>query len=379
MRPVVLALLLVAWPARAFPPITDRDFSLDLYVGTVMGSTRTVGMGGAIVALVEQATGMGANPAAPGVRPTTISDEFDWAGTVDWLNPDLGQDFDNNGDPDDDGRTLLLTGGIALEFGLGGFGFDATWLTREVPGLADEDRLAVNTIVMRVMWARTFLDERLTFGLGFRGGLFNIAQVMGSRELVSKVGWSGTAGFLWRPKNLDLRLGAALALPIKVEVPDCLSCTGFVPRDVKLPWEISVGGAWRLAKTRWNRRLDEDFRDERALTVAIDLLIVGALGDGYGLQRFVAGELQESGRSVSFSVRGGAEFEWIPGWLRVRAGSYWEPARLEDQAGRIHGTFGVEVRTFSFCFWGDRYRVRLSLTGDLASRYANGGLSIGFW
>jgi hypothetical protein len=26
-----------------------------------------------------------------------------------------------------------------------------------------------------------------------------------------------------------------------------------------------------------------------------------------------------------------------------------------------------------------RYRLRLSLTADLASRYGNGGLSVGFW
>ena len=45
----------------------------------------------------------------------------------------------------------------------------------------------------------------------------------------------------------------------------------------------------------------------------------------------------------------------------------------------MHATFGVDVRVYSFCFWYERYRARLSLTADGADHYFNGGLSLGLW
>ena len=89
-------------------------------------------------------------------------------------------------------------------------------------------------------------------------------------------------------------------------------------------------------------------------------------------------ELQRSGEHSSFSLRGGVEYEWLPGRLRLRGGSYWEPGRFERVGGRLHGTFGIEVRVFEANVWGRR-RGRITLTGDVAERYRNVGVSIGFW
>jgi hypothetical protein len=47
-------------------------------------------------------------------------------------------------------------------------------------------------------------------------------------------------------------------------------------------------------------------------------------------------------------------------------------------SGRLHGTFGIEVRAFEANVWGRR-RGRVTLTGDIAERYRNLGVSIGFW
>ena len=88
--------------------------------------------------------------------------------------------------------------------------------------------------------------------------------------------------------------------------------------------------------------------------------------------------LERSGTHTSVSVRGGAEYEWVPGRLRVRAGSYWEPGRFDGVSGRLHGTFGIEARVLQFWLFGQR-RGRITLTGDVASGYKNLGLSIGFW
>src|SRR5688572_10187755 len=83
----------------ALPDITDRDYALDLYQGSVLGSGRIVGMGGASVATAEGSAGMLANASAPAVRPATSTDPWDWDWHVDWLNPEIGSDYDNNGVP----------------------------------------------------------------------------------------------------------------------------------------------------------------------------------------------------------------------------------------------------------------------------------------
>jgi hypothetical protein len=72
------------------------------------------------------------------------------------------------------------------------------------------------------------------------------------------------------------------------------------------------------------------------------------------------------------------DVEAIPGRLRLRTGSYWEPERFAGVGGRIHGTFGFEVRALEFHAWGLR-RGKLGATFDGARRYRNLGLSIGFW
>jgi hypothetical protein len=120
---VLLVTLLACLPTAA---AQNRDFSLDLTVGTVLGGNRTVGMGGASVALAEQATGLGANPAAPAVRGATANDRFEWDWSLDWLNPDLGDDFDNNGQNDGTGDSAVVTAGLAFELEKWGLGFGLT-------------------------------------------------------------------------------------------------------------------------------------------------------------------------------------------------------------------------------------------------------------
>jgi phosphoribosylaminoimidazole carboxylase PurK protein len=73
-----------------------------------------------------------------------------------------------------------------------------------------------------------------------------------------------------------------------------------------------VGIGWRKAPTRWNQQIFDDWRDERALTLAADVVVTGAVDGGSGIEAFVDHELQPSGRSVSVSLRAGADYEWIP-------------------------------------------------------------------
>ena len=400
-RHLAAALALVAGMgsarAQEFPAVTDRDFTLDLHQGAVLGSGRIVGMGGAAQGLAQGSAGSLFNPAAPAARSDTSTSVFDWDFHLDFLNTSLGSDFDNNGIRQETEFGLfqgpVFTGGLVGQYGAWGLGVSGVFAQQQLEEQADGSRVVPNAVVGRVSLARALFDYQLMIGGGVRAGTFSMgvdAEGSARRNLFSITGSSLEAGAIWRPHDHDLRAGMSASLPVSSENVtdtecDPLDCEGFIlPDHAALPWQLGVGGAWRFGPTRWNRLVAARWRDEKALVVAADLVVTGRVPDGYGLEAFSRHQLQPSGRSVSWSPRVGAEYEWIPGRLRLRVGAYWEPSRFRDPAGeditgRAHGTMGLDVRVWQFHLWGKDYRLRTSITGDGARDYGNGGLSLGFW
>ena len=388
---VVCAVVLGAASSAAhaqFEPITDREYGIDLYSGAVLGSARVVGMGGATVAVEEGSAGQVANPAAVATRPATSNDTWAWDWHVDWLNPAYGSDFDNNGIETEEGfEALLLTGGILGQYKSWGLGFTATLSQRPVDHPDGSGaKLIPSFTILRFGLARALHDDEWTVGLGVRIGSFEMDRRLGRTQTLFKLTGSALeTGVTWRPPQRDFRAAVVTSFPVvgrELDVANCdpFDCAGYIlPEQVSVPWRVSIGGGYRFGATRWNRKVAADWRDERALLIASDIVVTGPATDGYGIEAFVNGQLQPSGRNAVVSIRGGAEYEWIPGRLRVRLGSYWEPGRFEGVGGRIHGTFGVEGSVYEFGLWGDRYRVRLSLTADAASKYGNTAVSVGFW
>ncbi len=382
--------------AQEFPAVADRDFTIDLHQGAVLGSGRIIGMGGAAQGLAQGSSGALFNPAAPAARADTSTKNFDWDFHFDILNTSLGSDFDNNGILQESEFGFLkgpvVTAGLVGQYGCWGLGFSGVFAEQQLEERDDGSTVVPQAVVGRVALARALLDYQLMVGVGFRAGTFSMALEEDSRrqELFSISGSSLEAGAIWRPHHLDLRAGAAAGLPVSSEDVtsdecDPLDCEGFIlPDRAALPWQVSAGAAWRFGPTPWNRVVAARWRDEKSLIVAADLVVTGRVPDGYGLEAFARQELQPSGRSISWSPRAGAEYEWVPGRFRLRAGAYWEPARFRDPAGkeivgRAHGTLGLDLRVWQFHFWGKDFRLRMSITGDAARDYGNGGLSLGFW
>jgi hypothetical protein len=84
---------------------------------------------------------------------------------------------------------------------------------------------------------------------------------------------------------------------------------------------------------------------------------------------------------TTLSPRLGVETEVWHDRLKVRTGTYLEPARYEGTHWRLHFTSGVELRLF---YWTppillNRLGVRVGATGDFSSRYINLSLSVGLW
>lgn len=396
---VSLSALVFAIPAaeaQQFPAPTDREHTIDLYLGAAIGSARITGMGGAAIATAEGSSGMLANPASPGVRPATSNDDWDWDWHLDSLSPALADDYDNNGiETEDLSYTPTVTYGVALQYKDWGAGLTGiVQATENDVGMGgNEGRVFTKATIHKLNLSHYMIDGQLVVGAGLRGVLLSIENedMAGVREtLLELTGANLEAGALWKPNGRSLRVGGSLSLPVlseDVENVDCdpLDCAGYVlPDKIKVPWKASVGVAGRRAPTPWNRKVKTRWRDEKALLWAADLVLTGKTRNGVGLEGFGQHQLQPSGRKHSLSVRSGVEYEWFPGRFRIRGGSYYEPSRFRNPeggtiSGRLHATIGFDWRIWSFGFLGDPYRLRLSATADGAHNFSNSGISIGFW
>jgi hypothetical protein len=383
LRVIVPAVLCAAVPAaHADEPITNTDYAIEFYDGVAIGNTQQVGMGGAGAALIVGTSGGLLNPSAPAVRMTTDTDTWSWDYHIDVLTGTYSSDYDNNGARETGGASLVTLGiGGRYHDWAGAITFTGQTSPVEVD-TSTMPALDAEALRIRFMVGRYVPSKDFALGIGAQTVSFQITP-QGEESLFQVTGGGLIAGGTWLPKYRSFRAAAAWESPILgadvSSTCDPMSCQGFIlPERVASPWRVVTGFAYRFAETQWNQLVGGIFRDEPSLTLAADVVIAGPSQDAYGIEAFGKGMLQRAGSHTAFSLRGGAEYEWLPGRLRWRGGAYWEPERYEGVGGRVHVTFGVELRVFEFQMWGRR-RGRVSFTGDLAARYRNVAVSVGFW
>jgi hypothetical protein len=384
MRLALAVLLLSAGAASAQTPITNREYAIELYEGIAIGDSVQTGMGGAGAARILGSAGALLNPSAPAIRKTTDNDRWSWDYHLDFLTGQFSSDYDNNGIVADEGSgASLFTLGLAFRYGRWAVAVTGTVQTAPVEGSVP--LLDAETARAKLVIARYVEQWDLSLGFGIQTVRFGISPDDARLpDLFAMTGTGAIIGTTWLPRGTNYRAAVALETRIvdnRVETEECdpMNCQGFIlPEEIESPGRTIVGFAYRWAASPWNQQVKTKFRDERAVTLAADLVFAGSSANGHGLEAFGMQQLQPVGQSITLSPRLGSEVEAIPGRLRVRAGTYWEPGRFEGVAGRIHGTFGFEVRALEFKLWGLR-RGRLGATVDLASRYRNLGVSIGFW
>jgi hypothetical protein len=366
------------------PPITTRAYKVDIHEGVVFGSPRLVAMGGAAFAIGEGATGIFTNAAAGAVRPAKPTDNFEWSAFFNSYVPASGVDFNNNGDPTNEyRRSAVYAPGLLFQFGSWGIATNFGYARYEVAPAAGGG-LGVRSLVPHLSVARRIDALHLTVGAGVRGALLNVYTREGSNGLFTYGGASAELGSVWQPMHSNFRVALAGALPIYTGAIqtecDPMNCFGYIlPEQAAAPWVLVLGSAYRFGRSPWNQERETTFADERQLTVGLDLMVVGALDEAYSIEEFAARRLQPSGRETTVSPHFGLEYELIPGWWRLRGGTYFEPSRYPGVSGRTHGTAGTEVRLFGFHLGGRERRVSVQIAADFAARYHNAGVSLGFW
>ena len=379
-----------ALPAVA-DPIVDRDYAIELYEGVAIGDSSLTGMGGAGAARVNGSAGTLINASAPAVRRTTDNDSWSWDYHLDYLTGRFSTDYDNNGQvaPEAEGAQLA-TAGLALRFGL--WSGALTFTGQDSPVDGSTPPLFAKTLRGKLVIARWIPSWDLALGVGIQSIAFQLGPQNGE-PLFDLKGAGLVAGATWLPRGASYRVAVALESRIvssevtpggcdptmcRADPDDPMSTAYILPDEIESPGRTIVGIAYRWAESPWNQQVKTKFRDELSVTVTGDLILAGSSTDGHGIEAFAMQQLQRSGAHVTVSPRAGVEVEALPGRLRLRAGSYWEPERFEGVRGRAHGTFGFELRALEFKLWGIR-RGKLGATFDIARRYRNIGLSVGFW
>lgn len=383
---IATLLVLVASPAAADPetsPITDSNYSIELYDGAPIGNVAVIGMGGATTALAIGTAGTLFNPSAPAVRPTTDTDSWSWDYHFDYVNGSLSTDYDNNGFTNDADTRQVFTAGIGGRIHDWAAAFTFTQQNAPVDATFNGMPLEASTIRLQFAVARWIPKIDTAIGVGLNSAQFDLHPTPDTQSLMNISGGGLEAGATWIPSGQDIRLGGAVRSAIHGgDVTGCtqMECVGWIlPQQIVSATRFSAGAAYRFGPTAWNQLVPGFFRDERAVTLAADVVVTSSIDNAFGLEEFGQHELQRSGRHPSIGLRGGVEWEWKPGRLRLRAGSYWEPSRFVGVPGRLHVTAGLELRVFEFWLLGRKRRGRISLTADAAEHFSNGGLSVGFW
>jgi hypothetical protein len=261
-------------------PILTNDYSIDLYQGPVLSATRVIGLAGAFVAIADGVEGSAINPAATAARTPYSYGHFDYDIGVGLTFPGAidNTDFWNSGrrtelPKSDTLGVLFLNLALDLQFGRWGLGlasdFQQYSLRRGEDADVDvqRDRLAAQIAIGHVQLAHAFADGQLLAGIGLRTTGMAVTKEnntsITSQELFSTVGTGFETGFIWRPTDWQIRIGAAFhdgfttkASPESQFVlyeNDPVNRL-YLPSRVSLPWDVNVGFAAQMGPRPLNPR-----------------------------------------------------------------------------------------------------------------------------
>jgi hypothetical protein len=403
----VCAVLVVA--SRAWgqeePPPQPRPERLYVSSGVLQGSTRMVGIGGAYAGIAEGTASFSSNLASLAHRSPQLERDWDVGVTLSWLDLPLssrrGQDLDNDGLPDEAPGSTQVLFGLQLQYkaiGLGTYLRSRTVRYCAAAECLEGDSIQVSVIQSSLAGAMAFGQDEFILSLG----IYSAQATLSHRNEEWNYGGTGLSlDVLFRPQGRPYRVGIAVRPQVvggwKPSREDQSPILAGQPiySGVVAPAVLSLGVSYRFGEgaERYNRLSPAARRQllaEGAPNVPPEespdapvgsFLVSGQLDlissvEGAVALRSVAtfSEPEAVGRTVLLQPHIGAEHDTWPGRVRTRLGVFVEPSSFEGQVPRPHLTGGFEV--FLFHYWEDW---AFSASFDIARRYANVGLSLGFW
>ncbi len=381
----------------------EEPRTIDTVRGTIRGSTRFIGLGGAFVAIADDTEGVAINPASVAVRLPYSWDAFNFSFGIDFAVATWLPKNDVFNTPEGTkGGSLFGSFAILTNYRHAGFGLAAEAEQNAATNKAQQGvstKLTANFGLMHPAIAYGYFDGQLQLGAGLRVLGFSLGG-NGGVPLTAGIGY--TAGLIVKPKREQFRVGVAIEQPINAQVA---SDDGSAPTMVHIPWTAAFGFAYQFGRRRLNPKFvtasdrarqnraghepskDDEKAAEKALFDEYQqdqtwyLLLSTELSLIQGSGAVALGGVPALNRTL-VSPRLGVETEVVPRYLRLRAGSYLELATTEEGTSRLHGTGGVDIKLFEWSVFGlikpfDYWQ--LSLAADGARSYLNTSFSIGFW
>ena len=402
----LVALLFTAVAPRAGAQDDEEPNTIDTVRGTIQGSTRFIGLGGAFVAIADDTEGVPINPASVAVRLPYSWSKFSWGFGVEfsvatWLPKN---DIYNEPESPDGDKNGSLFGSIAAIFNHGhlGFGLSAEAEQNDVSHRAQGvgKDLTASFGLVHLDAAYGYFEGQLLLGAGLR--VLGLSFDTSSSDDVLSAGVGYTAGLVVKPTGQQFRIGGAIEQPINAELE---GDPGTEPTTVHVPWKAAMGFAIQFGSRELNRpfvtvadrvrrntagreptaddtkQAEKELFDEYQKDQTWYLLVSTELAVLQGPHDVPLGKYVPIDRPL-LSPRLGLESEVVPRWLRLRGGSYLELPVTEDGDARVHGTLGTDIKLFSWNVFGLVHPFnywQLSLAGDVAKNYLNTSFSVGFW
>lgn len=387
-------------------PITESDYEIDLHQGMIMGSPRVIGLGGAYTGLAQGVVALPFNSAAVVQRPHFSSDYFDWDLGFDVIFPPTMQsgnfDIDNNGVSSGQ-QYMSLSGGFLLQFGRFGVGVYVMGHTYQFDAYSFAfDKLEQSTFTTRIVLGYSLFEHQLLLGASWKQGVFQLNPLTGNEDslvvgdkIFEQKAFSPEFGIIWRPDEQFFRVGLSFTAPeVGSESQLCIGSecpSGFIlPRGVSMPWVLSLGATYKLGGMPLNQlptcfkslpgpvQADKNKTEGYTLLMVVQLDVVGAHENAIGSDGFISQLRELSGESITLVPRLGLESQVWPGWVKLRAGFYWEPSRFENSSGRAHGTIGMDLRLFRIDWMSDE-PLFFSTAFDMSRQYQNLSFAVGLW
>ncbi|HEX6271453.1 MAG TPA: hypothetical protein VFZ53_00365, partial [Polyangiaceae bacterium] len=250
---LVFALSLgVAGRARA--QASDAPSTIDTVRGTIQGSTRFIGLGGAFVAIADDTEGVPINPASTAVRLPYSWDSFGFAFGVDFSVATWLPKNDIYNEPDSaeqsDGGSLFGSVAAVVNFRHAGFGLSAeaeqNTLSQGTQGVTREK--TANFGLVHLNAAYGYFEGQLELGAGLRVVGLSVEASQGGSLGTAGLGY--TAGMIVKPNGQQFRIGVAVEQPIDAELE---GGAGTDPTVVHVPWRAAFGFAFQFGARTLNR------------------------------------------------------------------------------------------------------------------------------
>ena len=405
----VLGVAPAAWAQDGEPQAGPRPERLYFNPGSLLGSARVVALGGAYVGIAEGAAGFPSNLSALAHRGPSLEKDWDLGVTLSWLDLPFTRggrkrDLDNDGRPDESEDSRQLLGGLLLQYKRFGIGFalrnSVVSYCATVACSGDAERIRVSLTQSVLAGAVAFGQDDFILALGLYAAQASFRLSSGGDDI--RYGDTGVeVDMLYRPHGRPWRLGVTVRPEVIADLrndggPQPVLAGRTLSGAVAAPAVLSLGASWRFGEgaERYNRLSPaarrqllvegdalpvpaEEPKEAPAgrwlLSAQVDL--ISGVDNAVPVRSFAStGELETVGRTSEFAPRLGMEHDTVPGMVRLRAGVYAEPSPFDGRPARPHVTGGFEV--FVLRYWEDW---AITASFDLARRYTNVGLSVGFW